>query len=38
MAIEIVVKKNNLIFMDSLNQMPEVNDVTLVEYTSDTYS
>lgn len=38
MAVEIVVKNDNLGFLDSLNQLPGVNDVTLVQYSQETHS
>ena len=38
MAVEIVVKNDNLVFLDSLNQLPGVNDVTLVQYNQEAHS
>ena len=38
MAVEIVVKNNNLVFLDTLNQLPGVNDVTLVQYNQEAHS
>lgn len=33
MAVEIEVKNNNVAFMDAINNLPAVNDVSLVQYT-----
>jgi len=33
MAVEIEVKNNNVAFLDAINSMPTVNDVSLVQYT-----
>lgn len=38
MAVEIIVKNDNLVFLDSLNQLPGVNDVTLVQYNQEAHS
>jgi uncharacterized membrane protein YhiD involved in acid resistance len=38
MAVEIVVKNDNLVFLDALNQLPGVNDVTLVQYNQEAHS
>jgi len=35
MAVELIVKRDNLSFMDQLKQIPEVRDLTLVQYTTE---
>ena len=37
-AVEIVVKNDNLVFLDALNQLPGVNDVSLVQYNQEAHS
>jgi len=33
MAMEVVVKNNNTVFIDSIKELPSVNDVALIQYT-----
>jgi hypothetical protein len=35
MAVELIVKRDNLAFMDQLKQIPEIRDLTLVQYSTD---
>jgi len=35
MAVEIEVKNNNVAFLDAINNMPAVNDVSLIQYTGE---
>ncbi len=35
LAIEIIVKNNNMAFMETINQLPEVNDAVLVQYNGE---
>jgi hypothetical protein len=35
MAVEIEVKNNNMAFLDSINGLPAVNDVALIQYTGE---
>ena len=38
MAIEIVIKNDNLAFMEAIKALPSVSDVTLVQYDGDYYN
>jgi Domain of unknown function (DUF4956) len=35
MAVEVEVKNNNVAFLDAINGLPAVNDVSLIQYTGD---
>jgi hypothetical protein len=35
MAIEIEVKNNNTAFMDTIKELPAVNDVSLIQFTGE---
>lgn len=35
MAVEVEVKNNNVAFMDTINSLPTVNDVSLIQYTGE---
>jgi len=35
LAIELIVKNNNMAFMETINQLPEVNDAVLVQYNGE---
>jgi ABC-type spermidine/putrescine transport system permease subunit II len=35
MAVEVEVKNNNLAFLDTINKLPDVNDVALIQYTGE---
>ncbi|HAF62121.1 MAG TPA: DUF4956 domain-containing protein [Anaerolineaceae bacterium] len=38
MAVEMVVKNDNLAFLDAIKELPSVSDVTLVQYDGDYYN
>jgi hypothetical protein len=35
MAVEVEVKNNNMAFLESINSLPDVHDVALIQYTGE---